>query len=122
MATHKPPFSENGVLFDDIWDPTVLERFKPLLVTEDLHCPILGAQEGFTRALKMQPGMFQILQESQPLLLPAGKLMITTLTYEVIVYPCTIVLLEVCKSTSHLEYIGQSRLDMQISKAVSRVH
>jgi hypothetical protein len=36
MATHAPPLSDkNGVLFDDVWDATVLERFKPTLVTED---------------------------------------------------------------------------------------
>jgi hypothetical protein len=96
MATHTPPISDNGILYDDVWDATVLEPFKPALTTEDPHCPVMGAQEGKTRAAKLKPGMFHLLQETQPLLIPEGELIATTLTYEEMIYPRTIFLPEVC--------------------------
>ncbi len=44
MATHSQPYTDNGVLYDDVWDPSVLSRFTPALNMEDAHCPLLGAQ------------------------------------------------------------------------------
>ena len=47
VATFIPPIGDNGVLYEDVWEETVLDRFKPKLVMEKAHCPVLGAQEGF---------------------------------------------------------------------------
>ena len=63
MATHSQPYADNGVLYDDVWDPSVLSRFTPGMKVEDAHCPLLGAQQGFSRAAKLKPGMFHILTE-----------------------------------------------------------
>ena len=59
VAIFIPPVSDNGVLYNDIWDTMVMERFAPELDKEVAHSPFLGAQEGFTRADALQPGMFQ---------------------------------------------------------------
>jgi hypothetical protein len=50
MATHTQPYVENRVLYEDVWDPSVMTHFQPDLKMDDSHCPILGAQQGFTRA------------------------------------------------------------------------
>jgi hypothetical protein len=96
MAMHTQPFVDNDVLFEDVWDPLVLSHFQPGLVMEDSHCPILGAQQGFTRMTKLKPGMFHILKETQPLLFPEGELTCENVTSMAVMYPCTIFLLEVC--------------------------
>ena len=73
VATFVPPVSENGVLYNDVWDTMVLARFLPELDLEVAHSPFMGAQEGFSRADVLQPGMFQFLQDAQPLFIPAGE-------------------------------------------------
>ena len=93
MATHMQLYVENGVLYDDVWDSLVMSCFKPDLNMDEPHCPILGAQQGFTRAPTLKPGMFHLLQETQPLVFPAGELKVTP---EAITYPRTIFLPEVC--------------------------
>ena len=62
-----PLYVENGVLYDDVGDSLVMTCFQPDLNVDEPHCPILGAQQGFTRAPTLKPGMFHILQETQPL-------------------------------------------------------
>jgi hypothetical protein len=96
VMTHLPPVGENGLIFEDVWDPAVLSRFAPLLDMEKPHCPLMGAQEGFIRMKKFKPGMVQFLQESQPLLFPAGEQMCEQVTCEEIISPRTIFLPEVC--------------------------
>ena len=75
MATRSQPYAGNGVLYDDVWDPSVLSRFTPALNMEEAHCPILGAQQGFSRAAKFKLGMFHLLTDTEPLLFPEGKLL-----------------------------------------------
>jgi hypothetical protein len=54
LVTHTQPFSENGVLFDNVWECAVLDCFKPMLVMEDPHCPVLEAQKRFHICSKTQ--------------------------------------------------------------------
>ena len=60
MATHMQPYADNGVLYEDVWEPSVMAHIHNDLTMEDSHCPLLGAQQGFTRAPKLKPGMFHI--------------------------------------------------------------
>ena len=48
VATFNTTTGDVGVILDDIWDEMVLVEFKPDLITMDVHCPMLGAQEGFS--------------------------------------------------------------------------
>jgi hypothetical protein len=96
MATFAPPLKENGVLYEDIWEKQVLERFFPALDPAVAHCPLMGAQQGFSRAASLKPGMFQLLQDAQPLFFPAGELLCADVTFEGDDYPRAILLPEVC--------------------------
>jgi hypothetical protein len=69
-----------GVILKDIWDESILTDFQPDMKPEDLHCPIIGAQEGFSRNLKTAPKVISLLQDAQPLFFPEGELTCTTVT------------------------------------------
>jgi hypothetical protein len=68
---------DDGILLEDVCDATVLSAFQPDLVTSDIHCPLIGAQEGFSRLMKLDPKIFSFLQGAQPLFLPEGGLTCT---------------------------------------------
>jgi hypothetical protein len=95
-ATFNTMTGDAGVIFDDIWDATVLEAFKPDLVTTTVHCPLMGAQEGFSRCLELKPTVVGILQDAQPFLLPTGELTCDMVIKDNVNYPRTIFLPEVC--------------------------
>jgi hypothetical protein len=61
-----------GVILKDIWDASILEDFQPDVKMEDPHCPIIGAQEGFSINPKMDPKVISLLQDAQPLFFPEG--------------------------------------------------
>jgi hypothetical protein len=63
------------ILYADVWDDTVHEHFKPWMDMDVAHCPVLGAQEGFTGTTDLTPGMMYLLLESQPLFMPARELL-----------------------------------------------
>jgi hypothetical protein len=96
VATFNATTGDAGVILDDIWDASILENFVPALKTADLHCPIIGAQEGFSRSLRLDPKVFSLMQDSQPLLLPQGELTCTTVPHGTTTLPRTIFLPEVC--------------------------
>jgi hypothetical protein len=85
-----------GVILEDIWDASILEDFQPDVNMENLHCPIIGAQEGFSRNPKMDPKVVSLLQDAQPLFFPEGELTCTTVTDGDATLPRTIFLPEVC--------------------------
>ena len=62
LATVNLQTGDAGVLLEDIWDDTILSAFKPDLVMSDVHCPLIGAQEGFSRSLKVDPKVISLLQ------------------------------------------------------------
>jgi hypothetical protein len=106
VATYTKPVKENGVLYDDVWEGLVLNRFKPELDTAVAHCPMIGAQEGFSRALTLKTGMFHLLKDAQPLFLPAGELLGGKITYESSDYPRSIFLPEVCNLPIGMRWPG----------------
>jgi hypothetical protein len=63
---------------------------------EDAHCPLLGAQQGFSRATKLKPGIFHLLTDTEPLFFPEGELICSTVESSGVTYYCAILLLEVC--------------------------
>jgi hypothetical protein len=96
VVTFNSTTGDAGIILEDIWDTSVLANFEPHLKPADLHCPIIGAQAGFSRSLKMDAKVFSLLQDSQPLLLPTGELTCSTVTHTTTTLPRTIFLPEVC--------------------------
>jgi hypothetical protein len=60
------------------------------------HCPLLGAHAGFSRASDLQPGLVDLLHDSQPLFFPAGKYVSQQISVGAEVYLRSIYLPEVC--------------------------
>jgi hypothetical protein len=93
-------FNENtgdvGVILDDIWESSVLQAFHPDLDTSAVHCPIVGAQEGFSCSSSFKANVVGILQDAQPLFIPEGKLVCTNILKENVSYQRAILLPEVC--------------------------
>jgi hypothetical protein len=81
VVTFNTTTGDEGVILEDIWDASILADFQPALTTSDVHCPIIGAYEGFSRALSLDPKVFSLMQDSQPLLLPQGELTCTTVPH-----------------------------------------
>jgi hypothetical protein len=104
VATVNLQTGDAGVLLDDIWDESVLAAFKPGLVLSEVHCPMIGAQEGFSRSLKLEPKVFSLLQDAQPLFFPAGELMCTMVTDGQTTLPRTIFLPEVCNMPTGMRW------------------
>jgi hypothetical protein len=96
LATVNLQTGDAGVLLEDIWDDTILSAFKPDLVMSDVHCPLIGAQEGFSRSLKVDPKVISLLQDGYPLFLPEGELTCTMVTHGDMTLPRAIFLPEVC--------------------------
>jgi hypothetical protein len=96
VVTYAKPAKENGVLYGDVWEGMVLCRFRPALDTAVSHCPLIGAQEGYSRAPKLKTGIFHLLQDAQPLFLPEGELLCKEVEFESTDYPRAIFLPEVC--------------------------
>jgi hypothetical protein len=74
VATFNAVTGDSGVILEDLWDPSVLTDFLPDLTLSSIHCPLIGAQEGFSRAKSLKPSVIELLQDSQPLFFPAGEL------------------------------------------------
>ena len=67
VATFNTKTGDPGVTLEDLWDDTVLAEFLPGLETSEVHCPLMGGQEGFSRAKTLKPSVIGLLQDSQPL-------------------------------------------------------
>jgi hypothetical protein len=74
LATYNETTGDRGLLYDDIWDPVVLDFFNPDLERDVPHCPLIGAQMGSVRASTLKPELEALLQDSQPLFFPEGEL------------------------------------------------
>ena len=74
VVTYRPETTDHGIILDDLWDDSALQGFDPALVTSTAHCPVLAAQEGYSRDPSLLPTVENILLDSQPLLLPEGEL------------------------------------------------
>jgi hypothetical protein len=80
MATIPSPLIPGeapGILYEDIWDATVTTTFADLINSEDPHCPVLAASEGFSRAVvSATPKLY--LDDAKPLFFPSGELLCET--------------------------------------------
>jgi hypothetical protein len=65
VATYRQETTDQGIILDDVWDDTALQGFAPTLITSVAHCPILAAQEGYSRDLllltQVEPFLSSIL-------------------------------------------------------------
>jgi hypothetical protein len=93
-----------GVTLDDIWDPKVLQAFQPGLDTSQVHCPVVGAQEGFSRSASFTANVIGILQDAQPLFIPEGELLCTMIEKDAVQYPRAIFLPEVCNMPTGIRW------------------
>jgi hypothetical protein len=77
MATIPSPIipgEAQGILYEDIWDATVTTTFADLINSEDPHCPVLAASEGFSRAVvSATPKLY--IEDARPLFFPSGELL-----------------------------------------------
>jgi hypothetical protein len=96
VATFNETTGDVGVTLTDIWDESVLAGFHPDLVQTDVHCPLIGAQEGFSRSDGLNGSVVSLLQDAGSIFLPAGELTCATVTKNAIVYSRTIFFPEVC--------------------------
>jgi hypothetical protein len=71
------PIIEPGILFEDIWSPSVLVPFEKVLTIDAPHCPVLAASEGFSRAIP-SPTPQLYLEDAKPLFFPSGELLCGT--------------------------------------------
>ena len=76
-----------GVILEDIWEELVLANFHPDLNQTEVHCPVIGAQEGFSRSNSFKPRVVTILQDAQPYFLPAGELTCQVVVKDGMDYP-----------------------------------
>jgi hypothetical protein len=87
--TNAPP----GILLANIWAESVLQPFSSLIDSDQPHCPILAASEGFSHVVvSATPSKY--LEDAQPLFFPTGKLLcnhvaitVTSTTYQAIFFP-----------------------------------
>jgi hypothetical protein len=71
------PGEAHGILHEDIWNATVLTMFADLINSEDPHCPVIAASEGFSRAVVSTTPPFY-LEDAKPLFFPSGELICET--------------------------------------------
>jgi hypothetical protein len=90
FSTSDPP----GIAISDYWDESVLAPYN-IQIGEGLHCPMLAATEGFSRAVKL-PGSVDLVMDSQPLLFPLGEKVAGQITTPAGIVTCAIFLPEVC--------------------------
>jgi hypothetical protein len=80
-VTYRQETTDEGIILDDLWDDSALQGVDPTLVTSTAHCPILAAQEGYSRDPSLKTTVDNILLDSQPLLLPEGELIGATVQH-----------------------------------------
>ena len=61
------------MISEDIWDAMALSSFVPTLVYNEVHCPVMGAQEGSSPAANLTNKVTGLLVDAQPVFLPAGQ-------------------------------------------------
>ena len=96
VTTFNETTGDVGVILDDIWDPEVFKAFHPDLDTSMVHCPVVGAQEGFSRSSSFKANVVGLLQDAQPLFLPEGELLGAKVRKDNLSYQRAIFLPEVC--------------------------
>jgi hypothetical protein len=73
-ANYNEQMRDAVLLYNGIWEPTILATFQTDLDVSLPHCPLLGTQEGFIRDSALKPELLDILHDSQPLFFSPGEL------------------------------------------------
>ncbi len=123
VATYRQETTDQGIILDDVWDDTALQGFAPTLVTSVAHCPILAAQEGYSRDLSLDTQVETILLDSQPLLIPEGELIGQKVKRGDDTFLRTFLLPEVCNLPLGIRWpldIGFSELTASIRAALGK--
>jgi hypothetical protein len=68
-----------GILYEDLWEPSVLEPFESFLNPEEPHCLVLAASEGFSRSIA-SPTPQLYLKDAGPIFSPLGNSAVEPLT------------------------------------------
>jgi hypothetical protein len=123
VATHDATVMDSGIILDDIWEDSALNGFDPALDTATPHCPILAAQEGYSRDPTLPSKVENILLDAQPLLLPEGELVSANVTHGDGNFLRTFLLPEVCNMPLGLRWptnIGYSEFKTSIRAALGK--
>jgi hypothetical protein len=123
VATFNATTGDVGVTLADIWEESVLENFHPDLDQTEVHCPVIGAQEGFSRSNSFKPSVVTILQDAQPYFLPAGELTGAMVVKDGVEYPRTFFLPEVCNMPTDMRWpvdIGMKNFLASIQAALGK--
>ncbi len=88
------PADPPGIATSDYWDASVLAPYS-LQIGDGLHCPMLAASEGFSRATKL-PASDAFLNDAQPLFFPLGEHLADQVTTPLATLSRTFFLPEVC--------------------------
>jgi hypothetical protein len=96
VATYRRDAPDPGILLDDVWEEAALQGFHPTLDTSVSHCPVLAAQEGYSRDPSLPAKVETLLLDSQPLLISEGELITTTVNSGEDTFLRTYFLPEVC--------------------------
>jgi hypothetical protein len=96
VVTYRQEPADQGIILDDICEESAINGFDPALVTLAAHCPILAAQEGYSRDPSLLPKVETLLLDSHPLLLPEGELTSTTVQHGDTIFLRSFFFPEVC--------------------------
>ena len=88
------PADPPGIATADYWDATVLAPYS-IQIGDGLHCPMLTASEGFSRATKL-PGSDAFLTDAQPLFFPLGEQLAEQITTPSAILSRSFFLPEIC--------------------------
>ena len=73
LATCNPTTSDKGVFLEDLWDEAALKGFDPMLDLTQPHCPVIAAQQGFSRSSTVPSRVISLLLDAQPVIIPHGQ-------------------------------------------------
>jgi hypothetical protein len=96
VTTYDETSVDQGVILEDLWDDSALAGFDPTLDAPGTNCPVLAAQEGFSRDPTLTSNIESLLVDAQPLLIPEGQKLGGIVTLDDESYPLPFLLPEVC--------------------------
>jgi hypothetical protein len=123
VVMYRQDTTDQGIIMDDLWEDSALHGFDPALVTSTAHCPVLAAQEGYSRDPSLKTTVDNILLNSQPLFLPEGELIGATVPHGEGIFLRAFYLPEVCNLPLGLRWptnIGFSEFGASIHAALDK--
>jgi hypothetical protein len=123
VVTYRQDMTDQGIILDILWEDAALQGFVPALVTSTAHCPVLAAQEGYSRDPSLKTTVDNLLLDSQPLFLPEGELIGATVPHGEDIFLRAFYLPEVCNLPFGLRWpinIGFSEFAASIRAALGK--